>query len=188
VKHFGIALYICAFKLKFHLMKKIILSIVALFIVGLVTYSFTEKPKKEFSKVSLENKMIALDGSEIVFQDILKKYKGKTIVVDVWASWCSDCVGGMPKVKALQNENPDLVYLFLSMDKSYDKWKIGIEKYDVKGEHYWITDGMKGVFGKSIDLDWIPRYMIIDKKGKIALYKAIEANDEKISVTIKNLK
>jgi len=169
-------------------MKKIFLSILICSIIGVISYSFTEKPKKKFSKVSLENKMIALDNSEITFQEILKKHKGKTIVIDVWASWCSDCVGGMPKVKALQNENPDIVYLFLSMDKSFDKWKMGIEKYDVKGEHYWVTDGMKGVFGKSIDLDWIPRYMVVDKKGKIALYKAIEADDEKISDILKNPK
>jgi hypothetical protein len=94
----------------------------------------------------------------------------------------------MPKVKALQKENPDLVYLFLSMDKSYEKWKIGIDKYNVKGEHYLVTDGMKGVFGKSIDLDWIPIYMVVDKTGKIALYKAIEADDETLITIIKKLK
>jgi hypothetical protein len=46
---------------------------------------------------------------------------------------------------------------------------------------------MKGVFGQSIDLDWIPRYMVIDQTGKIALYKAIEADDAKIAAVIKKL-
>ena len=53
-----------------------------------------------------------------------------------------------------------LTYLFISMDKNYESWKKGIEKYEFKGEHYLTHDGMKGVFGKSINLDWIPRYMI----------------------------
>jgi len=44
---------------------------------------------------------------------------------------------------------------------------------------------MKGVFGSSINLDWIPRYMIVDKEGKIALFKAIEADDEKLIATLK---
>lgn len=142
-----------------------------------------------FETAGLENKMIALDGKEIAFKDILQKYKGKTIVIDVWASWCPDCIKGMPKVKELQAEfQKNTVYLFLSLDKNADAWKKGIEKYEVKGEHYLVTDGMKGVFGKSIKLDWIPRYMIVDKKGKIVLYKAIVADDEKLITTLKNLK
>lgn len=154
-----------------------------------LTYSYTQKEDEtNFRKEALENVMISNDGSSIAFKDILKKYEGKTIVMDVWASWCSDCIKGMPKVKALQKENPDLVYLFVSMDKTQEAWKKGIEKYDVKGEHYMATDGMKGIFGKAISLDWIPRYMVIDKTGKIALYKAIEADDTKISETLKTLK
>ena len=64
----------------------------------------------------------------------------------------------------------------------------GIEKYNVKGEHYMVNDGMKGVFGKSIALDWIPRYMIVDKTGKIVLFKVIEADDTKIEITLEQLK
>ena len=46
---------------------------------------------------------------------------------------------------------------------------------------------MKGSFGKSVDLDWIPRYMIINKKGQIELYRAIETDFEKINATLKTL-
>jgi thiol-disulfide isomerase/thioredoxin len=48
------------------------------------------------------------------------------LVIEVWASWCGDCVKAMPKLKDLQN-NPNVSYLFLSMDKTADKWKAGIE-------------------------------------------------------------
>jgi hypothetical protein len=41
---------------------------------------------------------------------------------------------------------------------------------------------------QSINLDWIPRYMVVDRKGKIALYKVIEADDEKLIKTIESLK
>lgn len=47
---------------------------------------------------------------------------------------------------------------------------------------------MKGKFGKAIDLDWIPRYIVIDKKGKIAIYRAIETDFDKINATLKKLK
>jgi hypothetical protein len=45
---------------------------------------------------------------------------------------------------------------------------------------------MKGEFGKSIDLDWIPRYIVIDEKGKIIIYRAIETDFEKIDQALKN--
>jgi hypothetical protein len=74
------------------------------------------------------------------------------------------------------------------MDKAVDKWKIGVEKHELKGDHYMVNDQMKGVFGKSIDLDWIPRYIIVDKTGKIVLYRAIETDFETINSTLKSLK
>lgn len=150
--------------------------------------SCAQEEQSSFKKEALKNEMVTFEGNLIHFKDILKKYKGKTIVLDIWASWCSDCIKGMPKVKALQTQFPDATYLFLSMDKTLENWKKGIEKYEVNGEHYMVTDGMKGIFGKSIDLNWIPRYMVVDKKGKIALFRAIEADDTKLIETLKTLK
>jgi thiol-disulfide isomerase/thioredoxin len=152
------------------------------------TLGCAQKEETSFKKEGLENIMVTTENKPITFAEILKKYEGKTIVIDVWASWCSDCVKGMPKVKELQEKNPEVTFLFISMDKSYESWLKGIEKYEVRGEHYLTADGMKGVFGKSIDLDWIPRYMVVDKTGKIALYKVIEADDEKLIKTLESLK
>jgi hypothetical protein len=73
------------------------------------------------------------------------------------------------------------------MDKTADKWKEGIEKHQIEGLHFMANDGMKGNFGKAIDLDWIPRYIIIDKTGKIILYRAIETDFAKIDDTLKKL-
>jgi thiol-disulfide isomerase/thioredoxin len=165
-------------------MKKII--VLATMLIS--TLGCAQKEETSFKKEGLENVMVTTENKPITFVEILKKYEGKTIVVDVWASWCSDCVKGMPKVKELQEKNPEVTFLFISMDKSYESWLKGIEKYEVRGEHYLTADGMKGVFGKSIDLDWIPRYMVVDKKGKIALYKVIEADDEKLIKTLESLK
>jgi thiol-disulfide isomerase/thioredoxin len=147
-----------------------------------------QNEETNFRKEALSNAMVTVENEPIEFAEILKKYEGKTIVIDVWASWCSDCIKGMPKLKELQVKYPDAIYLFISMDKTYEAWKNGIEKYDVNGEHYLTSDGMKGVFGKSIDLNWIPRYMVVDKTGKIALYNVIEADDEKLIKTLESLK
>ncbi|RTZ03771.1 TlpA family protein disulfide reductase [Flavobacterium bomense] len=161
---------------------------ILLLLISIVTFSCAKEGKTEFSKTALSETLLATDGSQVAFQDILKKHKGKTIVIEVWASWCGDCVKAMPKIKELQANNPDVAYLFISMDKTADKWKVGIEKHELKGDHFMANDQMGGVFAKAIDLDWIPRYIIVDKTGKIALYRAIETDFDTINETLENLK
>ena len=39
------------------------------------------------------------------FQNILLKHQGKKILIDIWASWCRDCVVTLPELKKLQQEN-----------------------------------------------------------------------------------
>lgn len=164
-------------------MKKILVLLITFIIV-----SCSNAQRTDFSKEALAEKLLATDGNQVVFADILKKYKGQILVIEVWASWCGDCVKAMPKIKELQANNPEVAYLFISMDKTSDKWKAGIAKHELKGDHFMANDQMKGVFGKAIDLDWIPRYIIIDKTGKIVLYRAIESDFEKINTTLKELK
>ncbi|PBI94530.1 Thiol:disulfide interchange protein TlpA [Flavobacterium sp. ACN2] len=160
-----------------------------LVVIAFISFSCSQAQKTAFSKEALSEKLLATDGSQVTFKNILKKYKGKTLVIEVWASWCGDCVKAMPKLKELQANNPDVSYLFISADKTADKWKAGIEKHELnKGDHYMMNDGMKGLFGKAIDLDWIPRYIVVDKTGKIVLYRAIETDFEKIDSTLQSLK
>lgn len=150
--------------------------------------SCSQAQKTEFSAGSMTEKMTTLDGSQVTFGDVLQKHKGKTIVIEVWASWCGDCVKAMPKLKELQAAHPDVAYVFVSMDKADDKWKAGIAKHNLEGDHYWIPEGMKGSFGKALDIDWIPRYIIVDKSGNVAMYRAIETDFDKINATLNNIK
>ncbi|HEX9152151.1 MAG TPA: TlpA disulfide reductase family protein [Flavobacterium sp.] len=156
--------------------------------IAFVTFSCTQAQKTAFSKEALSETLLSTKGNQVAFKNILKKHKGKTLVIEVWASWCGDCVKAMPKIKELQATNPTVAYVFISMDKAVDKWKNGIEKHELKGDHFMANDQMKGVFGKAIDLDWIPRYIIIDKTGKIVLYRAIETDFDLINETLKKLK
>lgn len=148
-----------------------------LFLLLISLFSCETETPVEFSQDALNDTFINLNDDSITFEEILDSYKGKKIVIDVWASWCGDCLRNMPKVKNLQENKTDVVYLFLSLDRSLDSWRRGIEKYNVIGEHYYMQTGGKGPFGKFANLDWIPRYMVIDEDGKIALFKAVHADD-----------
>lgn len=144
-----------------------------------------EKNPKHFSDEALNDMFITLQGESITLQNILKKHKDKTILIDVWASWCRDCLEGLPKVKSLQSEYEDVAYVFLSLDRGEEAWERGIEKYQVEGEHYYMPNGKKCAFADFVKIDWIPRYMVINKAGKIELFKAIKADDNKLVNALK---
>lgn len=167
-------------------MKNISLFLFAAFI----SVSCSKAQSEEFTAETLAAQLQSASGETTAFSEILEKHKGKTLVIEFWASWCSDCVKAMPKLKTLQADHPEAQYVFISLDKTAEKWKAGIDKHQIQGDHYLITDpdGMKGKFGKSVNLDWIPRYMVVDKNGKIALYRAIETDFDAINTTLKNLK
>mgnify|MGYP000737133665 CR=1 FL=1 len=164
-------------------------SLVFLFLFVVSAACSTAQDKTQFSEKALADTMVSLQGEKLSFSSIINKYKGKKVVIDIWASWCGDCVGGMPQVKKLQKDSSDdVVYLFLSLDKNVDAWKRGIKKYNVQGEHYFVPSGWKGDFNKSIDLDWIPRYIVVDRTGKIELFKATKATSKKLAKAIKTKK
>lgn len=170
-------------------MKKLLL--LPILLLSLVSCAQQTNDNTAFSQEALNDKMKTIDGKEMAFKDILAQYKGKTVVIDIWASWCPDCIKGMDKVHALQHQfkGKDIVFLFLSYDKTEEAWKQGIAKYHVTGEHYLIGSKWKGgAFSNAVKLDWIPRYMVVDKTGKIELFKAIEADDAKLVAILKNLK
>ena len=154
-------------------MKNIFLA--SLFVTTLL--SCQNRVETQFSEAALNDTLLTLNDDSILFKSILEKHQGKTVFIDVWASWCKDCLKGLPSVKALQTEHPEVDFVYLSLDKTQKAWKKGIKRLEIKGDHYFMKSGWKGVMGTFLDLDWIPRYMIIDKQGKIKVFKAIETTD-----------
>ena len=48
-----------------------------------------------------------------------------------------------------------------------------------------MKSGWKGAFGSFLKLDWIPRYMVVDKQGNIKLYNSVQADDKNIKNLLK---
>ncbi len=136
---------------------------------------------------ALAQHLFAVDGGQTTVGQVLAANRGKTVLLYVWATWCPDCIKGFPALYALQRANPDVHFLFLSLDREAQRWTGGIEKYQLKGEHYWFKTGWKNAFTNYIDLNWIPRYMVIDPEGNIASYYAINADDPTIQQAIDDI-
>jgi thiol-disulfide isomerase/thioredoxin len=139
-----------------------------------------------FSEKALNEKLYNLDDVPSTLQEVMNQHKGQKILIDVWASWCRDCIAGMPKVKELQKEFPEVVFLFLSVDERIGSWKRGVKRYKVIGEHYNLPKGMKdGDLVDFLNVSWIPRYIVVDEKGSITLFKATDASDKDIITALK---
>ncbi|WP_323788794.1 TlpA disulfide reductase family protein [Psychroserpens sp.] len=151
----------------------------------LLFVSCSKNVQTQLSEGVLNEQYISLEGKTVSLQNILSQHKGKQIVIDVWASWCRDCIVGLPELEALQAEKSNAVYLFLSADRNIDTWKRTIKKHNIEGEHYFMTKGTKGLLGAFVDIDWIPRYMVVDSNGRIELFEAIEADDPSIRDVLK---
>jgi thiol-disulfide isomerase/thioredoxin len=163
-------------------MKKKIL--VALLFVWIL--SCNKETPTQFSDAALQEQLVTVHGETITFESILEKHKGKTILITIWATWCRDCNEELPRIKAVQGEKNEVVYVFLSLDRTLEKWKKGISKFEIKGDHYFMPAGWNGPFVDFIDLDWITRYMVVDAQGTIKLFKAIKINNKHLRESLTN--
>ena len=147
------------------------------FLFVITQLSCQNRVETQFSEAALNDEFVTLNGDSVLFKTILEKHLGNTVFIDVWASWCKDCLEGLPSVKELQQKHPEVDFVYLSLDKTQKAWKKGIDRLEIKGDHYFMQSVWKGAMGTFLDLDWIPRYMIIDKQGSIKVFKAIKTTD-----------
>lgn len=104
----------------------------------------------------------------------LSEYLGKTVVIDVWATWCHNCLKKMPAMMELRDkyaEKGNVVFLTVSIDRR-DKqaaWDKISEKYSLHGNHNLIVNSdKKSDFEESYKIFGIPRYIVIRPDGTLA--------------------
>lgn len=158
-----------------------------------MSWTFAQKApeinKTEFDEVSLSQSILDLEGQQTTVKEIFESHKGKVILLDIWASWCPDCIKGLPELREIQAKYPDVVYLFFSLDRvgKEEVWKSTIEKFKIEGEHYWFNTEWKNDFTNFLELNWVPRYVLIDQEGKIVHYYAVHADDKEMISTLDSL-
>lgn len=99
----------------------------------------------------------------------LSDFKGKVVLVDVWATWCGPCRKEISHLKNLEKEmhGTDVVFLGVSVDEAKDKqkWLDFIETEGLKGIQL-LANGWSKIT-KDYKINGIPRFMVFDKKGNI---------------------
>ncbi|HRP89356.1 MAG TPA: thioredoxin family protein [Edaphocola sp.] len=135
--------------------------------------------KSKFSKAALSQMVYKVNGDSLSVKKVLKQHRGTVVVLDLWAVWCKDCLAVMEDNHKLKERFPDVKFIYLSLDRSDTAWYKALEKYHLTNEeNYWFKSGWKNSFNNYIDLNWIPRYLVLNKKGAISGYYFVHPKDE----------
>jgi thioredoxin-related protein len=79
----------------------------------------------------------------------------------------------MPHAKTIKEQfkdRNDVVFLYVSIDDKEDAWKKGITAMDISGIHT-RTPGWGGEIAKLYQIQSVPAYFLIDKKGNFVTKK-----------------
>ena len=108
------------------------------------------RPAKQFS---------VSDGSRTVD---LAQLRGKTVVLNLWATWCPPCVEELPSLLALHQELPDVVIVAVSIDQDDEVYRRFLAQHHV--DLTTVRDESQRVnalYGTA----QIPETYVIDKNG-----------------------
>ena len=103
----------------------------------------------------------------------LSKYaKGKTVVLDFWASWCPDCRKDAPEVVRMYEayRQQGVEFVGISMDTDVEAWKKAIDKFGIKYPQVSELKKFKETdIAKAYGVNWIPSMVVIGEDGKVKL-------------------
>ena len=137
-------------------MKKLILILMFLFFsISLFSIS---GPAIDFEAVDINGKNIKL-----------KEFKGKIVLLDFWATWCSPCVKEIPNLKKIYSKYKDEDFEIISIALER-KPKEHALKFVADKKMNWvhIIDKDKGrEIATDYKIRYIPTMYIINKKGEI---------------------
>ncbi len=154
------------------------------------TLAFINKPNIYTNEVLLKMKGTPI---EETFSKILSKNKGKVIYIDVWATWCSPCIQAMPDSKKLMEKLKDknVSFVYICIESKEDLWKRLVSDFNLGGgQHYLMDKNQSKFFRKTMDVQGIPQYFIIDKLGNIVergkdIHPGNKITEEKILTRLK---
>jgi len=139
--------------------------------------------KMEKGNPSPNFKLIGLNGDYYT----LDYFKGKYTYIDLWASWCSPCIAQIPHLKKLEEKYSNKInFVSIAWNDNKQNWKNMISKQNLKGIQLFapIKDSE---FFKFYNVTAIPRFILLDKDGKIIESTAKQPSEKSLDKQMNNL-
>jgi thiol-disulfide isomerase/thioredoxin len=122
---------------------------------GFVSARPTGESLPELSLVSSQGKQVRLSS-----------YRGKPLVIEVWATWCAPCIESMPDFGRLANEIRTQGIEVITVDQ--DKTPEPPDRYLAAHEFSWTNyHDADGKLASAIGQKAIPLTILVDSEGKI---------------------
>lgn len=117
-----------------------------------------------------------------------KEFQGKPVYVDLWFSTCGPCISSFKKMgpgkKYLEENGYAILYLAreISLPDSKARWMESIKKYDLKGNHVYmskeleqeIASHIKDKFSQNLAY---PHFLLVDSTGTVINWNAPRVED-----------
>ena len=149
--------------------------------------------KQEFEETYLNLKKISKGTVSPTFElyDIndkliaLESLKGKLVYIDIWATWCIPCINEIPALKELEKEfkNKDIQFVSMCLKDSKEQFEKLVKEKELGGIQLFAPDENISFF-KEYFVNGIPRFILIDKVGKIINANAYKPSNPKLKKQI----
>lgn len=139
---------------------------------------FTEWDALSAGKPAPDFAATRTDGNPFRLSDL----KGKVVYIDIWATWCGPCRAEFPyavEIKKHYKNNSDIVFLYVSVDSKKETWqKYLAENPTFEGLHVNDPGDFDSQIAEKFKVNGIPRYLVIDREGKIFSTDARRPSDK----------
>ncbi|MDV3726035.1 thioredoxin [Elizabethkingia anophelis] len=140
----------------------------------------------------LQGKLISLNQSQkgMPFPDLsftdstgnaqkLSQFRGKYVIIDLWATWCQPCLEIRPTFEARERSYKyyqNIQFLSISVDQDKKRWENFLKTKPSKTLQWHLPDSNK--FATEYGIQGIPRFIILDPQGKIYNMNAPSPNED----------
>ncbi|WP_176829744.1 TlpA family protein disulfide reductase [Tenacibaculum sp. MAR_2009_124] len=93
----------------------------------------------------------------------LTDFKGKTIYVSFWATWCGPCLAEKTKLDSLKkkfNDDSNIIFIDISIDTDKDSWKLYLNNKRPKGVQL-ISENINRT-SRNFSITSIPKHIIVN--------------------------
>jgi peroxiredoxin len=117
----------------------------------------------------------------------LKNYRGKVVLLDFWATWCTGCKEEIPGFSELQTKYRDKGLEVVGVAMDDEGWKV-IKPFLAETKvSYRMLAGDQKTF-QSYGLQGLPDTFLIDGQGRIAAaYVGVLVNQDDVESNVKSL-